>query len=158
VRRFRGLDHGDGAGVAVPVIILEQDASSTKSPATSEPPVALAMGPNGNGDQSDEILPGFDDVLPTAAPITESLPVAPPWPTLAWEHTLLSTLEHPALPGVIARFSEQGMDYLVEEAPVGRSLWDAWDDPESDSSQRFAWLVDIAQALHQLHQSGAMLE
>jgi serine/threonine protein phosphatase PrpC len=97
-------------------------------------------------------------VVPSAAPVTESLPAAPTWPNLAWEYVLLSTLEHPARPGVIASFSEQGKDYLVEEIPEGRTLWDAWDDPESDSSQRFSWLVEIAQALHQLHQCGAMLE
>ncbi len=152
VRRYRGLDHGDGSGPPVPVILLEQDAPPTAG-AAPEAPLAAEI-----PEASDEILPGFDDFLPAAAPATEILPARPAWPSIAWEHALLKTLECSTLPTVLASFTEGNQEYLVEEVPAGRPLWDAWDDPASTSEQRYGWLVEVAEALHRLHQCNALLE
>jgi serine/threonine protein phosphatase PrpC len=122
-----------------------------------QPPAALEVSPDADNDD-DEILPGFDEALPTASPITETLPAQVAWPSVPWEHTLLTGLESAALPRVLATFTEDGKEHLVEELPQGRSLWDAWDDPDSDSERRFGWLREVAEALHHLHQSGAMIE
>jgi serine/threonine protein phosphatase PrpC len=103
-------------------------------------------------------LPGFDDPLVTAAPITEVLPPRPAWPGIAWEHTMLRTIEQPGLPGVIEQFTDETSEYLVVEVPTGRSFWDAWDDPDVPNEKRFHWLVELAETLHCLHQCSTMLE
>jgi protein phosphatase len=153
VRRYRGLDHG--GPVPATVILLEQDAVLQALPvAAEEPPAALEAAPEAD----DEILPGFDEVLPSGAPITEVLPARPNWPGIAWEQNFLATLEESALPRVVAAFTQGSKDYLVEEVPAGRSLWDAWDDPDSDADKRFGWLIEVAETLHHMHQCGGMIE
>lgn len=149
VARFRGLDHGDGKDVVVPVIVLRESLPGQKAVAVVEPLVEATA--------ELEILPAFDDMqAPSMA--TAILPPRPAWPSLAWECTLLRTLEQPALPRIVASFVEGGAEYLVEEVPAGRSLWDAWDDPQSTSDIRFGWLVQAAEAMHGLHHCGAMFE
>ena len=71
---------------------------------------------------------------------------------------MLEKLQHPALPRVIEAFAEDGFEYLVEELPVGQSLWDAWDDPGASAEQRFAWLKQIAGVLYHFYESNALLE
>jgi protein phosphatase len=151
VRRYRGLDHGDGTGVTVPVIILEQELP----PPGEGPPMAepLEVG----ADAEDALVPTFDELL-ASTPVTDVLPSNPVWPSLAWERRLLQILEAPGLPALVAFFTEENREYLVEEVPTGRLLWDAWDDPASDSNLRFAWLVEVAETLHRLHQCNAMIE
>jgi serine/threonine protein phosphatase PrpC len=61
-------------------------------------------------------------------------------------------------PVILDTFVEGEFEYLVIETPQGRSLWDAWDDPEADSEKRFGWLKQIAEALHELHGRSALLE
>lgn len=163
VTRYRGLDHGDGSGAPVPVVIVRQaalrhaepitgsDVSPLREEVPAAEPVAAAL-------ENEELLPSFDEGAPTGLPTTEILPVLPVWPSLEWERLLLSTLEHSGLPAVLDRFTEDDFDYLVEEAPAGRSLWDAWDDPESDSAQRFGYLAEVAEILRQLHQCNVILE
>ncbi len=157
VRRYRGIDRGSGGSEAVPVLILEQEAAAVSAEAVPEPALALEA-PDGDDGDGDEILPGFDTVIPTAAPATEVLPSRPAWPSIAWERTLLSTLELPGLPAVLAWFTVGDKEYLVEEVPVGRTLWDAWDDPESTSDLRYGWLAEVAETLHRLHQCNALVE
>jgi serine/threonine protein phosphatase PrpC len=158
IARFRGRDRGDGSGSPVPVIIVRQAAVA---PAGGEPGGDTAS-PAGEAQEKDsqdaEILPTFDDPFASAAPSTAILPHQPTWPDLAWEQTLLGTLEETALPRVCASFTEGGYEYLVEEVPAGRPLWDAWDDPESTAEHRFGWLQDVAETLHHLHNCHAMLE
>jgi protein phosphatase len=156
VTRFRALDHGDGSGGAVPVVIVRQAHSViTAPPRVEEAPVAEPLPAD---DTDEEVLPVFDEPIPVSVPTTEILPAQPMWPSLDWEQMLLATLEHPGLPAIVERFTEGDSDYLVEEAPIGRSLWDAWDDPEADSAQRFGYLAKVAELLHRLHQCKAILE
>ncbi len=82
----------------------------------------------------------------------------PGWPSLAWERLLLEKANHPALPRVVDNFTEDRWEFLVEEEPTGQVFWDAWDERAATAEQRFGWLKQIAQALHQLHQAGAILE
>jgi serine/threonine protein phosphatase PrpC len=128
------------------------------APAPEAPPEALAVPAD---DDAEEILPDFDNFFPPqqhATPRTEVLPARPTWPSVAWERTLLNTLDHPGLPRIVASFTEGDRDYLVEEVPVGRSFWDAWDDPEVSSYRRYGWLIQIAEALQSLHQCQCILE
>ena len=156
VARFRGLDHGHGSSPPIPVIVVRQVLPKAAEPiAAAEAPLAEALPAAG---EDDEILPMFDEVPPTASPVTEVLPAQPIWPSVEWEHTLLSTLEHTGLPAIVDRFTEDGFDNLVEEAPIGRSLWDAWDDLEADSEKRFGYLAEVAEILHRLHQCNAIVE
>jgi protein phosphatase len=152
VARFRGLDHGAGTPEPVPVTIVRMAL-----PVAVEPVEATAVEEAAEGDD-DEILPSFDEVLPSSGPITETMPSGPTWPGVAWERNLLEVAGHPSLPAVLDTFTEDGHEYLVEELPTGQSLWDAWDDPDAPAARRFGLLKQIAEALHHLHQGGAILE
>jgi protein phosphatase len=155
VVRFRGLDHGDGSGTPVPVVIVRQEVPRLAAALPAEDEV-VAASPEDTADEM--ILPAFDDVLPAAAPPAEVVPAAPVWPSIAWEEGLLRTLEHPGLPAILDQFSDDAFEYLIEEVPTGRLLWDAWDDPEADAARRFGQLAEVAELLHRLHQCNAIVE
>ena len=106
----------------------------------------------------EDLLPGFDDFPATALVSTAILPARPVWPSVGWERNLLQETEHPALPRVLASFIEDNCEYLIEEVPQGRLLWDAWDDPESGAEQRFGWLAQVAEAMDYLHRQDVILE
>jgi serine/threonine protein phosphatase PrpC len=144
VTRSRGVDHGAEGG-PVPVIILSEEAA----PDSTQP---AARGPEAPSDS--DILPGFDE----DSGATVVLPAKPVCPSLAWERTLLKTFAQPSLPRLLDDLAEGGMEYLIEELPAGRSLWDAWDDPETTTEQRFDWLIEIAETMHSLHHCGAIFE
>jgi serine/threonine protein phosphatase PrpC len=154
VERFHGVDRA--ATPPAPVWIVRQPRPA---PAVAE---ALDDSPTEPMDESvfadEEILPGFDDYSATGSINTAILPARPGWPSIAWEKGVLHALDHPALPQVVASFEEGDFEYLIEETPAGRSLWDAWDDPASRSEERFGWLAQIAEALHTLHLSNVVLE
>jgi protein phosphatase len=154
VTRYRGVDLGDGSAPPTPVVIVRQATPRPAEPVEEAAPAeALPV-----AEENEEILPAFDDVLPSALPTTEILAAQPAWPSLEWEQELLFSLAHPGLPAVLDRFTEGDYDYLIEEAPAGRSLWEAWDDPDADSRQRYDYLVEVAEILHLLHQNNLILE
>src|SRR5262249_10824360 len=95
-------------------------------------------------ESTDEILPSFDEALTANLKTTTILPPPPSWPSIAWERALLRTIEHPVLPSVIDSIADERFEYLVVEVPTGRSLWDAWDDPDVSNEQRFGWLAQLA--------------
>ncbi len=144
--RFRALDHCDGG--PVPVILLSE-------PLTEAPKAVDAAR---SADTSAELEILSESESEASSVVTAVLPPRPTWPGIAWEHALLKTCEQPALPRVLDNFTEGGFEYLVEEAPLGRSLWDAWDDPEASADRRFGWLEQLAEALHSLHGAGAMFD
>ncbi len=149
VGRFRGLDHG--SGTPVPVILVRQAVMrSAKEAPTAEPVFST--------EKDEGFLPNFDESASVSLPPTEVLPALPVWPSLEWEQALLSSGKHPGLPALLDRFTEGDFEYLVEELPVGQTLWDAWDDPEADSARRFGYLVKVAEMLHLLHQSDIIVE
>lgn len=154
VIRYRGLDHGDGSSPPSPIFILQQRTPLAPTPALLEPVSPIE-------ECSDEILPFFDEVpVPpggSGSPITEVLPASPAWPSVVWEKGLLA-LEHPGLPRILASFTQGGSEYLVEEIPAGRPLWDAWDDPDLASYEKYGYLIQVAESLHRLHQHQAILE
>jgi serine/threonine protein phosphatase PrpC len=152
VTRFRGIDHGSGTPVPVTIVRQEVPRLATAVPAEEEEAPAPAE------ETGEEILPLFDDVPAPSISPTEILPVPPTWPGIAWERNLLTTLEHPGLPQVIDQFIDGEYEYLVEEAPTGQVLWDAWDDPEADARQRFLMLEQVAEILHQLHHYNLIVE
>ena len=158
VARYKGLDHGDGSGAPVPVFILQQSVVAAAIPAAAPVAEEIAEG----GGELDDLMPSFDDVLlggpALAGPTTEILPAQPDWPSIAWERNLLKTLEQPGLPHLVAEFTEGDYDYLIEEIPEGQSLWDAWDDADSNSDKRFGWLMQVAETLHSLHNFKCILE
>jgi serine/threonine protein phosphatase PrpC len=148
VVRYRGLDHGSEPPVLV--VILQQELPQGAPEAV---PVAQPA-----GDINEEVLPSFDEP-PAGASITAVMPARPAWPSISWERGGLRALEgQPALPRVVTSFADDTHEYMVEEVPAGRPLWDAWDDPESTAHQRFGWLAEVAEAMQSLHHGGAMLE
>ncbi len=149
VERFRGVDHATGE--PVPVIVLRASVPTVLDciPVEAELIAAEAT------DNEDDVMVSFDDPTPQTQPVTLTLPG---WPRPSWEQQVLKTAAHPFLPAVIDSFTEEGFEYLIEEVPVGRSLWDAWDDPDSSAEQRFRWLRHVAEQLHALHGAGAIVE
>jgi serine/threonine protein phosphatase PrpC len=62
------------------------------------------------------------------------------------------------LPRVLGRFTDHEYAYLALEVPHGVNLWDAWDDPAWPTSEKFGWLIQLADMLQVLHAAGAILE
>ena len=149
VYRYRGLDHGSGP--PTPVVIVQAAALEMAPVASSDGDVPVA--------EVEE--PGQEEFLPTFELPTGELPVASveaPWPSIAWEKALLEKAEHPALPRIVDSFVEAGQEYLVEELPDGRVLWDAWDDPDTNARTRYGWLQQLAEGLQAIHKAGAICE
>ncbi len=155
VQRFRGLDHA--ATPPAPVWVVRQPLPPSAEPVEPESAESTELEPAG-GEAEEDLLPGFDDFPPSALVSTAILPARPVWPSVGWERNLLQETEHPALPRVLASFIEDNCEYLIEEVPQGRLLWDAWDDPESGAEQRFGWLAQVAEAMDYLHRQDVILE
>jgi serine/threonine protein phosphatase PrpC len=147
VERFHALDHA--ATPPAPVVVVRQPLPP---PPPEAPPLTEA-----EGELTDEILPSFDDPEPAGPGVTQAMP-APDWPSIAWERRLLHSLANPALPAELDHFTDETHEYLVLEVPQGTLLWDAWDDPDAGAAERFGYLAQVAEALHRLHQGGALLE
>jgi protein phosphatase len=144
VKRNRGTDTTTGH----PVVIVS-------APVAAAPPVAdLAETTPTAVVAEEEIMPGFDDEIPVAMAVDAELP----FPSIAWEKTLLEKASHPALPAVLDSFTENDTEYLVLEWPLGQDLWEAWDEPENDAGVHYTWLQRIATALQALHSAGAIYE
>jgi serine/threonine protein phosphatase PrpC len=150
--RYRARDLGLSGTDNIPVVVVKQAA-----PAEALEVLTLDEAPAAETASEDEVMPGFDEPA-AAVPVTAVLPQRPTWPGVAWERHLLDTLEHPGLPLVMDSFVEEGFEYLVEEVPPGRTLWDAWDAPETTNADRFTWLAGVAEIMQTLHRMGAMLE
>ncbi len=152
VTRFRGFDHGAGNGQPAPVVILRMEAPEVVEalPAAEEAPPAAEEDDN-------ELMPSFDTPALTAAPAAATA-AGPAWPSIDWEAAFLDKAASKALPNVIETFIEGGFQYLVEEAQSGRQVWDIWDDPEATAVERYGLLKKIAQAVHEVHQGGAIFE
>jgi protein phosphatase len=155
VSRFRALDHGAGTGQPVPVTILRAPLPEAAELLVTEEDLASVTADDGD-DQ--EILPNFEESLLGGTPEAPVAEATASWPGIGWELALLEKAGHPALPRVVENFAEGGYEYLVEEVPTGRSLWDAWDDPESTAGQRYGLLGQLAEAVHHVHQAGAIFE
>lgn len=153
VYRFRGRGFLSGDLAPLPVVLVRAPVA----------PFVESVPASGLADALEEAV-GELPSLPTDEKPTASLPgieASPPergWPGIAWEHGRLEIATHPSLPRVIDRFTEGEYEYLVEELPLGRSLWDAWDDPGSTVEQRYDWLKQVAHALQELHKAGALLD
>jgi len=146
--RYRGWDHGQG-GNPVPVFVLEAPALAMAEPIPDTLPMAAI-----EESLDDEIMPSFEAPLAVAEPPQGDCA----WPSIAWEKALLEKVKHPSLPDIIDHFVEDDVEYLIEGCSEGRSLWDAWDEPEADSAVRYGWLRNIAEGLQALHQAGAIIE
>jgi protein phosphatase len=142
--RFRGVD--TAGGQVVPVVIVAGALPDMAEPIADDLPLEPM--------DEDEILPTFEEAVPVAA-----LSEGPAnWPSIAWEKYVLDSAQNPGVPAVLDTFVENNTEYLIEEAPEGRSLWDAWDDPDANATVRYGWLKQIAEAMHALHQAGATVE
>ncbi|MCS7045051.1 MAG: protein phosphatase 2C domain-containing protein [Gemmataceae bacterium] len=148
VSRFTGFDHGDGTPRPVTIV-----AQALLPVAEALPEVAESA------DAEEEFMPEFDNLpaaAPAAAPIAASESAT--WPGVAWEKQVLTKAGSAALPSVVDYFVENDTEYLVVSRPEGRSLWDAWDDPEASADQRYGWLQQVCEGLQALHGAGAVLE
>ncbi len=121
--------------------------------AEAAPPPVEAPPENDN-----ELLPSFDDPAESTSPKTEVIPTGPNWPSISWLKRLLDAMQSPHLPEAVAHFSDDTFEYFVIDRPSGRSLWEAWEDREEDTSQRYGYLLQLAKLLQQLHRYGAILE
>jgi protein phosphatase len=155
VERFKAQDFGEN-GTAAPVVILRAPGKAEEVLEAAEViEEALPVG------EEDELLPTFDfpqAAVPVAQPATAEHEILPIWPTIAWERSLLKHADSPGLPAIVDNFVEEGFEYLVEEVPAGQALWDVWDDPDGTCETRFLALRQVAEAMHALHEHGAMLE
>lgn len=146
VERYLGSDHGAEGGVIVPVMIARSPLPKLAEQPPELPPPPGPETPDG------EILPTFEDVpLPAAEIAGETA-----WPSTTWDAAAFSSCPHTTLPVVLDAFVQEGFEYLILEIPRGRSLWDAWDDPNTTNEVKFRWLRDVAEALHELHRAGAV--
>jgi len=142
LQRYRGLDIGSGLESPLPIILLRQ-VSSRLAPTVLDSGLSIRV-PS----------PPEDDPFLADTKVDN----IPEWPSLAWEKRLLARTAHLSLPRILDTFDEDGFEYLVEEVPLGRSFWDAWDDPPISWTNRCTWLIQIAEALEQLHLVGALIE
>jgi PPM family protein phosphatase len=148
VNRYRGFDHEGGTPKAV--IIVASALAPVAEVLSDEQPMADTV--------EDDIMPAFDDEPPMVA-VAEGVPAgAAVWPSPMWEKELLGKAVCPSLPAVLDSFVEEDTEYLILEAPQGRVLWDAWDDPEANSDVRYGWMQQVAEGLQALHAAGAVLE
>jgi PPM family protein phosphatase len=146
--RYRGWDYGQG-GQPVAVFIVEAPVLAMAEEITDTLPM-LDL----EAVEEEEIMPTFEAPLAVAGmPVGDAA-----WPSIAWEKALLEKASHPSLPAVIDHFVENDVEYLIEGCPEGRSLWDAWDEPEADAAARYGWLKNIAEGLQALHQGNAIIE
>ncbi|HMP04210.1 MAG TPA: protein phosphatase 2C domain-containing protein [Gemmatales bacterium] len=131
-------------------------------------PVMLVLGPTGQVRPEDETPAESEADDVHGEPLLESREIATVvlkgsggvvcWPSLAWLHAIHSDSQHPAMPRIRAEVVAEESGLLVYEIPVGRTLWDAWDDPDTTMAQRCSWLIELAEMLHLLHQAGAVFE
>lgn len=152
ISRWRGLDFNGRE--PSPVVLVQTGWSSSPSTEFSD---------GDDPGDSQQVPIGVHDAPLDGGPITDSfsdlfqnLPSA--WPGLGWEWRLLEKAQHPSLPRVLDHFVANDQAYLVEEAFAGQVLWDAWEDPGTSPVQRYEWAAQIAEALHALHQAGAIME
>ena len=149
VSRYRGIDHGDGTPKPITIVAAELALVAEVLP-EDEPVAAL---------EEEMILPDFDTEVPVAAALTAEMPAgAAAWPSVAWERDLLGKAISPSLPAALDYFIEDNVEYLIESIPEGRSLWDAWDDPEANADVRYGLMQQVAEGLQALHAAGAVLE
>ncbi len=140
VFRQRGLDHGSGKPLPVTIVWAPLNGGAQVAPEEIAMPVV-----------DEEILPDFDETVPVAEALEED-------GGIGWEKTVLESARHPAVPAAIEYFQEDDREYLIEEAPQGVSLWDAWDDPDADAAVRYGWLIQIAEGMQSLQMAGALIE
>jgi protein phosphatase len=148
--RIRAVDHGaNGEPTPVMLVCMKNAADLARSLPEAGVDAAASAPPLADEGASSENAP-------TEAMFDFSTCLN--WPGLGWEFGLLARANHPGLPRVLNHFPDGADYYLVEETFVGRSLWDAWDDPTATPKERFDWLAEVAEALKELHHVGAILE
>lgn len=151
--RFRSRGFLANDPMPIPVVLLRspvQTRSDNEPVAEAEPP---------DCDEAVSASQALCQDEQADAPFVEAEGRSEPaWPSIAWETALLEKLRHPALPRLIDHFTDDGFEYLIEERPAGRSLWDAWDDLDASASDRFGWLVQIVELLRELYGAGVLIE
>lgn len=150
--RFHGRDLAATPPISV-FIVRAAAMPAAESMAIAEAVEAVEAEPHAEG----EILPTFDEPW-TEAPLAAPVAAEAVWPGLAWEVKLRNQLNHAAWPRIVESFVEDGQEYLIEEAPTGRDLWDVWDDVSVTYRERFSCLRQVVEALEELYQCGAIIE
>ena len=119
-------------------------------------PAKIAGEQTENAEQKGDSAPTWPD-LDLARSNAKRFPTAPLWPTLNWDETVLRQAVHPCVPRVLDRFQEDGIDWLVLEAPQGPTLRAVWNDPQTTTRERFGWLIQIVEAVEKLFLAGGFL-
>ncbi|MFO0964645.1 MAG: protein phosphatase 2C domain-containing protein [Gemmataceae bacterium] len=150
--RYRGTDHGATGPKPITIVWGPVTAAGGSDNPFDEVPVATIA-------EEDDVLPTFDDVAIATPALVDASGKPIIFPSVAWEKMVLEKVKDPAIPAVIDHFVDNNFEYLIIDAPAGRSLWEAWDEPEAgEAAVRYGWLKQVAQGLHALHQAGAMIE
>lgn len=147
VYRYHGQDLKHESGQPQPVIVVT-------SALPDEPAEAVVAEIEEPAEETEAaFLPTFDDPVAVA----QEIPVeGATFPGARWEKSVLDKVDHPAIARVVDHFIEGDFEYVIEEAPQGTLIWDAWWD--GDTGTRYGWLIQIAEGLHALHKAGAMIE
>ncbi len=148
VSRYEGVDTGTPEH-PVPVIILAQPAPAEAVKSAAEPTADTSA--------HEFDLPD-DDTGQATEELSDHAPGVAKWPSVGWEQGVLVRAAHMSLPRLIDAFTENGTSYLIEESAAGSPLWEAWDADGTTWAERGGWLVQLAEALSQLHQAGAVVE
>ncbi|MCE9530256.1 MAG: protein phosphatase 2C domain-containing protein [Planctomycetes bacterium] len=141
-QRFQGLDHCSGLGSPMPIVVIRQALLASE-----------AASANPESFDSAQKTPIDDESLLADTKVDD----IPEWPSLAWEKRLLARTSHLSLPRILDMFEEKNYEYMIEEVPLGRSFWDSWEEEPVSWHTRCLWLIQIAEALEQLHQVGGIL-
>src|SRR5262249_25139941 len=78
VQRYRALDPGEDGEQAVPVVVIRQALPQAPPPEEPAEPASAT-------EESDEVLPTFDDPEDDLSSQTHVLTVPAPWPSITWE-------------------------------------------------------------------------
>ncbi len=144
---FQAIDQKEPETTALAVLVLREPRVKTgNEPVSSEPAPVEAT------------LAEMDTQPEIALTAAEVAPLPAQWPSSAWFLDRVELSKHGTWPRYGERFEEGDFAYLILESPIGLSLWDAWDDPAATEAIRFGWLIQLAEAMQELHDRGAVLE
>lgn len=156
VVRFQAWDHQDGAAPPKPVIVVR---GTLRKPDMQMPSTKEIHLPAEKANADDE-WSVFDFSLAEEAAVrteaADSGRATAPWPSPAWEGSVLANAQHPALPRVLERFADDRYEYLVLEQLTGVPIAAAWSTPGATVDQQYGWLRQLAEALEILHRAGAV--
>jgi PPM family protein phosphatase len=131
------------------------DGSQEKAPAAEVEPESPAE-PAADGSAPAAAEPTADASAEASGEDASPPPPAPLCEILERERGILAQINYPTIPKVLDAWREQDRCYLALENLSGRSLREAWSDPQTRDAQRMDWLIQLCQSLAKLHAQGVI--